>query len=153
MINKKYITKLANDCLIDTDRFVVGIVISIDNAIKVFIDGDSGVTIKNCVEVSRYIESSLDREEEDFELSVSTSGIDHPFMLLRQYTNNIDKKVSVIKKNGEKIKGILKSATDESVELLEELQAKNKKNKKTTYGEVITIPMDDIKETKRVITF
>jgi len=153
MIKKKYIAKLANDCLLDTDRFVVGIVISTDNAIKVFIDGDSGVTIKNCVEVSRYIESSLDREDEDFELSVSSSGVDHPFVLLRQYLNNIEKAVSVIKNDGVKIKGILKNANDDTIDLLEEIKYKNKKNKSTTYGEVITIPMGDIKETKRVITF
>ena len=153
MIKKKYITKLANDCLFDSDRFVVGIVISTDNVIKVFIDGDSGVTIKNCVEVSRYIESSLDREEEDFELSVSSAGVDHPFVLLRQYINNIDNSVSIIKNDGEKIRGILKSADNDMVNILEEVKRKNKKNKSTAYGEVILIPMSDIKETKRVITF
>ncbi len=153
MIKKKYIAKLANDCLFDSDRFVVGIVISTDNVIKVFIDGDTGVTIKNCVEVSRYIESSLDREEEDFELSVSSAGVDHPFVLLRQYINNIDNSVSVIKNDGEKIRGILKSVDNDMVNILEEVKRKNKKNKSTAYGEVISIPMSDIKETKRVITF
>ena len=153
MIKKKYIAKLVNDCLLDTDRFVVGIVISTDNVIKVFIDGDNGVTIKNCVEVSRYVENSLDREDEDFELSVSSAGVDFPFVLLRQYTNNIGNMISVIKNNGEKIRGILEYADDEKVSLLEEIKPKNKKNKNTTYGEVITIPTTDIKETKRVITF
>ncbi len=153
MIKKKYIAKLANDCLFDSDRFVVGIVISTDNVIKVFIDGDTGVTIKNCIEVSRYIESSLDREEEDFELSVSSAGVDHPFVLLRQYNNNIDNSVSVIKNDGEKIRGILKSVDNDMVNILEEVKRKNKKNKSTAYGEVISIPMSDIKETKRVITF
>ncbi len=153
MIKKKYIAKLANDCLFDSDRFVVGIVITTDNVIKVFIDGDNGVTIKNCVEVSRYIESSLDREEEDFELSVSSAGVDHPFVLLRQYINNIDNSVSVIKNDGEKIRGILKSVDNDMVNILEEVKRKNKKNKSTAYGEIISIPMSDIKETKRVITF
>ncbi len=153
MIKKKYIAKLANDCLLDTDRFIVGIVISTDNAIKVFLDGDNGVTIKNCVEVSRFIENSLDRDNEDFELSVSSAGVDHPFVLLRQYINNINNNVSVIKTDGVKIKGILKKADDDTVEILEEVKHKNKKNKSTTYGEVITIPMEEIKETKRVITF
>jgi ribosome maturation factor RimP len=153
MIKKNYIAKLANDCLLDTDRFIAGIVISTDNVIKVFIDGDTGVTIKNCIEVSRYIESSLDREDEDFEISVSSAGLDHPFVLLRQYINNYENTISIIKTDGVKIKGILKNATDDTVELLEEIQYKNKKKKSITYGEVITIPMIDIKETKRVITF
>jgi len=138
---------------LDTDVFVVGIVISTDNIIKVFIDGDSGVSISKCVEVSRYIEGSLDREKEDFELSVSSAGIDHPFVVLRQYVNNIDNSISVIKTNGEKIRGILKKADNISIEILKEEKRKNKKNKKTTYGEIISIPMCDIKETKRVITF
>ncbi len=153
MIKKKYITKLVNDCLFDSDRFIVGVNISTDNNIKVFIDGDNGVTIKNCIEVSRYIESSLDRDDEDFELSVSSGGVDFPFTILRQYTNNMEKSVSIIKNDGEKIRGILKSADNEHVSLLEEIKRKNKKNKNTVYGEVITIQMTDIKETKRVITF
>ncbi len=153
MIKKKYIAKLVNDCLLDTDRFVVGIVISSDNVIKIFIDGDNGVTIKNCVEVSRYIEGSLDREDEDFELSVSSAGVDFPFVILRQYTNSLEKGVSIIKNDGEKVRGILKGADNDFISLLEEIKRKNKKNKSTTYGEVITIPTTDIKETKRVITF
>ncbi len=122
MIKKKYIAKLANDCLLDSDRFVVGINISTDNNVKVFIDGDNGVTIKNCVEVSRYIEGSLDREDEDFELSVSSAGVDFPFVILRQYTNSLDNSVSVIKNDGEKIRGILKSADDDMIEILEEVK-------------------------------
>jgi len=153
MINKKYISKLANECLFDTDRFVVGINIGIDNNIRVFIDGDNGVTIKNCVEVSRYIENNLDRDKEDFELSVSSAGVDHPFVLLRQYINNIDQKVRVTKLDGKKITGILKNANIEAIEMLEEVKSKNKKIKKAVFGEVKTILMSDIKEAKRIITF
>lgn len=153
MINKEYISRLANKCLLGSDRFVVGINISTDNKIRVFVDGDSGVTIANCVEMSRHIEKNLDRDQEDFELHVSSAGVDYPFILLRQYTNGIDHKVSVIKKDGEKIRGILKKADKDGIELLEETKAKSKKNKKAIFGEVIAIPMSDIKETKRVITF
>lgn len=153
MTNKEYISRLANECLLDCDRFVVGINIGTDNNIRVFIDGDSGVTIANCVEVSRHIESNLDREKEDFELSVSSAGVDHPFVILRQYINNIDQKVRVIKLDGNKITGILKNANNDAIEILEEVKAKSKKNKNAVFGEVITVPMIDIKETKRIITF
>ena len=105
------------------------------------------------MEVSRHIEGSLDREEEDFELSVSSAGVDHPFVILRQYVNSIDKKIRVLKLDGTKINGILKSANNEIIEVLEEVKGKSKKNKKSIFGEVITIPMTDIKETKRIITF
>jgi len=131
----------------------VGIVISTDNNIKVFIDGDNGVTIKQCVELSRHIENNLDRDKDDFELSVSSAGADHPFLILRQYINNIDQKIRVITLDGKKITGILKSANNEAVDLLEEVKSKNKKIKKAVFGEIITIPMNEIKEAKRVITF
>ena len=153
MINKKYISKLADECLLNSDRFVVGIVISTDNNIKVFIDGDNGVTIKQCVELSRHIENNLDRDKDDFELSVSSAGADHPFLILRQYINNIDQKIRVITLDGKKITGILKSANNEAIDLLEEVKSKNKKIKKAVFGEIITIPMNEIKEAKRVITF
>jgi len=81
----------------------VGIVISTDNNIKVFIDGDNGVTIKQCVELSRHIENNLDRDKDDFELSVSSAGADHPFLILRQYINNIDQKIRVITLDGKKL--------------------------------------------------
>lgn len=153
MINKEYISKLADDCLFGSDRFVVGINIGSDNNIRVFIDSDSGVTIAHCVELSRYIENSLDRDTEDFELNVSSAGVDHPFVLLRQYTNNIENKVKVIDKDGVKITGTLKSVNEDEIELLEEIISKNKKKKKISTGNVITIPMSTIKETKRLITF
>lgn len=153
MINKKHISRLADECLFGSNRFVVGINIGTDNNIRVFIDSDSGVTIADCIELSRYIEKSLDRDSEDFELNVSSSGVDHPFVLLRQYINNIENKVNVINKDGGKITGILKHVNENEIELLEEIKSKNKKNKKISTGKVFTIPMSAIKETKRIITF
>jgi len=153
MIKKEYISRLADECLSGSDRFVVGINISIENRIMVFIDGDNGVTISDCIELSRYIENTLDREKEDFELNVSSAGVDQPFVFLRQYINNINNKVQVLTVDGKIITGILKNANKDEIELLEEIKLKNKKIKKTKTGEVITIPMSDINTTKRKITF
>ena len=153
MINKKHISRLADECLLGSDRFVVGINISTENKIMIFIDGDNGVTISNCVELSRYIENTLDRDKEDFELNVSSAGVDQPFVFLRQYINNINNKVQVITVGGKKITGVLKKVNKDEIELLEEIQSKNKKIKKSKTGEVITIPMNDINTTKRKITF
>lgn len=153
MINKKYIEDLIHESLRDTDRFVVGLKISTDNKISVFIDGDSGVTIRNCVELSRHIEGNLDREKEDFELNVASAGADHPFTLLRQYKNNIGNSVQVTDTDGIKVLGKLISADGNGVEIHEEIKNKNKKVKKTILGDIISIPMERIKETKRIITF
>ncbi|MAZ93373.1 MAG: ribosome assembly cofactor RimP [Lentimicrobiaceae bacterium] len=153
MIDKKHIEDLTEECLFGTDRFVTAIKISTDNKVMVFIDGDSGVNIDNCVELSRHIEGNLDREKEDYELNVASAGADNPFVMLRQYKNNIDNLVQVTSADDRKIRGILKSVNDTDIELLEEIRKKNKKNKKVIYGEQITIAFDDIKETKRIISF
>ncbi|MBL6943132.1 MAG: ribosome assembly cofactor RimP [Bacteroidales bacterium] len=144
---------MANECLLGSERFVVGINISSDNKIRVFIDGDRGVNIDHCVEVSRHIEKNFDRDKEDFELNVSSAGVDQPFVLLRQYTNNINNKVKVTYNNGDVIKGVLQNADNNRIEILEEIKSKYKKNTLTSFGNVISIPMSNIKETKRIITF
>ena len=73
--------------------------------------------------------------------------------MLRQYKNNIDKLIQVTNADNKKIRGILKSVNDNDIELLKEVRKKNKKNKKVTYEEQISIAFDDIKETKRIISF
>ncbi len=153
MISKKHIEELIEEHLIGSDLFVVKLSISKDNNIRVFIDCDNGVTIDDCVGLSRKIEGNLDRETEDFELNVSSSGVDQPFTLLRQYNNSLEKKVQVLDIDGKKIRGVLKSVNSDGIELHEEIKNRNKKVKKITLGEVISIPMERIKETKRIISF
>lgn len=83
MIAKEQIISLAEEALKDTDRYVVDVTVSSDNVIEVYIDSDTSVTIDDCVEASRYIEEHLDRDAEDFELSVSSAGIDEPLLVVR----------------------------------------------------------------------
>ena len=70
MIDKEKVQSIVNQELEGTDLFLVDLKIGKDNKISVFIDGDNGVTIQNCIDLSRKIESNFDREVEDFELSV-----------------------------------------------------------------------------------
>eukprot|EP01155_Anaeramoeba_flamelloides_P019385 Anaeramoba_flamelloidesa574179_19.p1 GENE.a574179_19~~a574179_19.p1 ORF type:complete len:150 (+),score=12.72 a574179_19:106-555(+) len=149
MIENNYILDLIEENLFGTDRFLVELKISTDNKIRVIIDGDSGVTIDSCVALSRHIEGNLDRDKEDFELSVYSAGIDRPFSMLRQYTKNIGRAVKILTVEDKTIRGILKSATSIQIEVLEETKRKNKKNKKVEYGEIITILMKDISKTKK----
>ena len=153
MINNNYIQSLIDEYLDGTDMFLIKLKVSTDNKIIVIIDGDNGVTIDDCVGLSRQIEGNLDRDKEDFELSVSSAGIDKPYLLLRQYIKNIGKLVKIITNESKTLKGILVSASAESVEIKEEIVSKNKKHKKSEYGDIITIQMSDIKETKSVVTF
>ena len=85
MITKEKILSLANQHLEGTNMYVTGIKIGSDNHINVFLDGDEGVTIKDCVGVSRAIEGNLDREKEDYALDVSSHGATTPLIMPRQY--------------------------------------------------------------------
>jgi ribosome maturation factor RimP len=154
LIKETQIRELVEEKIFEMDYFIVSVNVSASNNIRVEIDGDHGVKINDCVEISRHIESNLDREQEDFELVVSSAGMDQPFRILRQYQRYYGRMVEVKVKGGEKIKGKLLSANDEQVEL--EVSEKKKiegKKKKELVTEERVIPMDQVNETKVVILF
>lgn len=153
MIKKEDIAQVAEKYLADQDMFVVKLTVSRDNLINVYIDGDHGVTIDDCVNLSRHLEHQFDREVEDYELRVSSPGAGQPFLNFRQYKKNIGRQVEVTPKEGKKIKGELVEVTESFITVKEEIKSKNKKNKKTVTGKPLQIPMDSIKQTKTVITF
>lgn len=153
MILKEDIEKLANEFLYGTDMFIVKLNVGSDNKITIYIDGDNGVTIDDCVGLSRFIENEYDRETEDFELNVSSAGIDQPFINLRQYLKNIDRPVEVFLTDGTKKLGILQKADENEILLALEKKSNNKKAKKMIAGEPITIPLQDISQTKAFIIF
>jgi ribosome maturation factor RimP len=153
MIEKEKIEKLVNGYLANSDLFPVYINVGGDNNIKIVIDGDNGVSIDDCVNVSRFVEQNLDRDKEDFELNVMSAGIDHPFLSLRQYLKNINKSVKVTLTNEKEIRGKLLKAGKKSVTIREEIVKKHKKNKKIILGEILEIPMNEIKQTKVLAIF
>jgi len=129
--------------------FIVRLSVSPGNVINIYIDGDKGVTIDDCVALSRHIEQHFDRDVEDYELRVSSAGADQPYVNLRQYKKNIGRQVEVITKEGEKIKGKLLDANEDHIEI----GAEPKKSKKAEGVQNLRIPMDEIKQTKTVIIF
>lgn len=152
MQEKVHIERLIANC-IDKNMFLVDLTISKSNQIKVFLDSVDGIKIEDCIRISRCIEGQLNRDEEDFELEVSSPGLDHPFKVVEQYRKNIGKEVEVVKVNGEKLTGVLKSLQDNAITLL---YSSNTKNKKQIKQEDITekqILLNDIKSTKLVINF
>jgi ribosome maturation factor RimP len=153
MIRKEKIEQMVTEFLQETDRFLVKVSVGKDNMINVYIDGDSGVTIAHCVQLSRHIEGILDRDTEDFELNVSSAGVGEPFLLPRQYQNNLGKPVEVLMNDGTKKRGILDSADEHQIVLKEEEKQKKKKSKKMVVGEPLPINMSDIKKAKAVIIF
>ena len=110
MIVKKEIIRLAQERIneLDNGNYLVDVNISSKNAINVRMDNlHGGVSVKDCVSVSRNIEHNLDREQEDFELQVSSPGIDQPFMVQQQYLKNVGRNVTVTTSTEEIISGEL----------------------------------------------
>jgi ribosome maturation factor RimP len=98
-----------------TDKYLVNLKITPDNRIFVDIDGDNGVNIDDCIALSRAIESNLNRDEEDFELNVSSAGADQPLKLQRQYVKNVGRELEVVTFDGERTEGTLENASDEGI--------------------------------------
>ena len=155
MINEKKIRELIDSHLIGTDRFVVALKISSSNKIEIALDGLTNIGITDCVQLSRAIEGSLNREEEDFELMVSSVGIEEPFILEKQYVKNIGRNIMVKKNDGTEIVALLTGFSNEGEVFVEQTRRQAKKigKGKETVTEKITIPLSEIKEAKIVLSF
>lgn len=146
-ISKDLIIRYVKEIIRDrSDLFVTEVKIKPDNSIYVFMDGDNGVNVDDCIKISKYVENHLDRSRCDFELNVSSYGIGRPFQLLRQYRNAIGRMVSVKFEDGTKIKGKLIDV-DEKVLHMEVSSGKRQE------PSVTEIPMFQIKEAKEEVTF
>ena len=117
MIEKIKILELVNNTLEGSDKFLVNLKITPDNRIFIDIDGDNGIVIDDCIELSRAIESQLNRDEEDFELNVSSAGADQPLKLTRQYRKNVGRELEVVTVDGERAEDTLEDASDEGIVL------------------------------------
>ncbi len=154
MIEKKTVSQIVDEWLEGKDYFLVEVTVSPDDRIVVEIDHAEGVWIEDCVELSRYIESKLNREEEDYELEVGSAGIGQPFKVLQQYVNHIGSEVEVLTKAGRKLTGMLKEAGEEKFVVGVEKKVKVEGSKRPKLMEEDeTFRYDEIKYTKYLISF
>ena len=154
MIDRNVVSGIVNEWLEDKDYFLVDVSVSTDDKIVVEIDHAEGVWIDDCVELSRFIESKLDREEEDYELEVGSAGIGQPFKVLKQYLIHIGKEVEVLTKEGQKLEGVLKDANEENMTLTIQKKVKPEGAKRPKLVEEdMTYTYNDIKYTKYLISF
>lgn len=155
MISKELIFNIVQDYFKGTDFFVVEISIGANDKISVFFEKMDGlVTIEDCVKLSKHIESGLNRDEHDFELEVSSAGMDEPFKVPAQYQKHQGKEVKVITQDGKRHDGILKEVSADYIvlESSEKVREEGKKRKITVINED-KINFDQIKQTKRIIKF
>ena len=149
MIAEDRVIKLAKAKVSELGGFLVTVKVSAQNDIQVFVDKTEGISISECLQISRFIEEELDREVEDFQLLVSSPGLSKAFVVEEQYLKNIGREVVVKLTDGKKIKGRL-AAFDGDITLETTNKLKNKKQLKIQQ-EIIS--SSEIKETKLIVKF
>lgn len=154
MIEKNKVRDIVNEWLEDKDYFLVDIAISSDDKIVVEIDHAEGVWIEDCVELSRFIESKLNRDEEDYELEVGSAGLGQPFKVPRQYQVHIGDEVEVMTNGNQKITGVLTDADDNGFTVTIQKKVKQEGSKRPVMiDENISFAYNEIKYTKYLISF
>ncbi len=154
MIEKDVLITLAEEYLKDTPNYLVDLTVGAGNSLTVEIDNDEGVDIDDCVALSRHLESKLDRNSEDFELTVTSTGLTSPFKTRRQYRKYAGKEVEVLTRAGIKTAGILRSSDGEGFTLTVTRKVKQEGAKrKTMVEEDLHLAYDDVKYTKYLIRF
>ena len=144
MIDKFKVLDIVKDVLEGTDKYLINMKITPDNRIFVDIDGDNGINIDDCIEVSRAIESQLDRDEEDFELNVSSAGADSPLKMPRQYRRHVGRELNVTPFDGEQVEGTLMEADDQHFVI-------KIKGKKKESAREVSFAYEDVKTAKVVV--
>lgn len=154
MINKDTVRSIVEEWLDGKEYFLVDIEISPDDRIVVEIDHADGVWIEDCVELSRFIEDHLSRDEEDYELEVGSAGLGQPFKVAQQYHGFVGKDVEVLDADGKKYKGVLKAVegNDFTVTVQEKQKVEGKKRPQLVETDY-TFQMDKVKYTKYLINF
>lgn len=154
MINKDTVRSIVEEWLDGKEYFLVDIEISPDDRIVVEIDHADGVWIEDCVELSRFIEDHLSRDEEDYELEVGSAGLGQPFKVAQQYHCFVGKDVEVLDADGKKYKGVLKAVegNDFTVTVQEKQKVEGKKRPQLVETDY-TFQMDKVKYTKFLINF
>ncbi|HNW72560.1 MAG: ribosome assembly cofactor RimP [Bacteroidales bacterium] len=147
MITEQHIRDLVNGYFADTPYFLVETTVKPAQRITVYIDGDQRVTVDVCQQLNRYLEEQLDRDNQDFDLTVSSSGIDRPLRLLRQYRKNIGNELQITLKSGTVISGTLVEIVDETISLIGIPKPGNPEKKE------ISIKFNEIKTAVEVIKF
>lgn len=147
MITTTQIKTLFEEWQKDEQVFLVDLSVKPGNKITVLIDRIGGLNITACVDLSRFIEGGLDREKDDFELSVSSPGADAPFKVLKQYQKNIGRKVKIVTSEGVEATGTLIKLEGNSIEIEPD------KGKKSKVAIPTIFEINKIKEIRVIISF
>lgn len=133
--------------------FLVEKKVSSGNQIEILIDSFENISIKDCILLSRHIEFSLDRDENDFSLQVASAGLSEPFKVFMQYQKYVGSQVDVYLRGGQKVFGKLIDADASKGIKLETKRTEKVGKKKKEVLEELHFTLDQIDKTKLVISF
>ena len=140
MITTESITELIAQHLESSDIFLVEVVVKPGNAIRVHVDSPDGISIDECVKISRFMNESLDRDVEDYSLEVSSPGLSGSFRVKQQYEKNVGRAIEVLYTDGIKVKGKLVSVSEKGIVLM-------------VNGDDEEIGFEEIKTAKTIVAF
>jgi len=154
MITKELVTSHIESFIAGSDNFIVEVNVRAGNNIEVTMDSDETFTIEACTDLHRHLLKQMDRDVEDYGLTVSSPDLTKPLQVKRQYLKNIGRTVAVKKTDKTKIEGELMAVTNDDIKLRFEIkeQVPGKKTKQLVEKEII-IPFAEIDQTKIVIQF
>ena len=152
MVDKKAVLKAVDEWLEGKDYFLVDLSVSSDDRVVVVIDHVDGVWIEDCADLSRYIESQINREDEDYELEVGSAGLGQPFQVRRQYEIHVGKPVETQTKDGTKYRGTLVSVDETGFEMSVLQKVKEEGKKRPVTKEVaLRFAFEEVAYTKYLI--
>lgn len=140
MINNETITDLVEQHIQGTDIFLVDVQVKAGNAIRIQVDRPDGISIDECVQISRYLNGQMDRDVEDYSLEVSSPGLGSPFKVKQQFEKNMGRPLDILFTDGTRTSGTLDAVSDEGVIL----QGK---------GRELEIKFEEIKTAKAILSF
>lgn len=154
MTFKEKVNALVEEALSERPSvFLIDLTITDAFKIIVSLDGDHGVALQDCIDISRAIESNLDREEQDFSLEVASVGVGSPLKMIRQYKKNVGRTL-IVKTGAEIIEAELVEANDVFIILSWKAREPKKVGKgKETVQKELQLPYTDIKEAIVTVTF
>jgi len=136
------------------DLFLMDFSVSLHNDIQIVLDGDNGVSVQDCLDLSRVVESNLDRETEDFSLQVTSYGLSEPIKLVRQFTKNLGRELEILLLDDTKIQGKLIDINDNAIVIKLKYRRKKQIGKgKENVEEDRKILLNEIKKAFVVIKF
>ncbi len=152
-MDKQTIDALLQKKLAELNLFLVELNVSADNVITVYADGMENISVEQCTAIARYLRSELGEAADNFEITASSPGLDKPFRHMNQYLKNIGKSVEIITAEGNKIEGKINTANEKEVVInpFKKRNPKNKAQKPEVSDQLVSVEMNNIKQTKKLI--